>query len=304
MMSDEPKPFPQTIHGPQREHKDKSEPQVGGLAYGSDSHADDPNKHTEAQPTESDVREAKSSRELEMNGKEYREFLAAVEKRHVRIAHPFYGLDGVLSLKWQIERLTSQARLIHALEGRHEETAWYPPLRNALGNRLLVPVEWVADIMHQAGITAALDEHGEIIFSSLSREFIPNEDIALLQSAGLYDAEAEVTIIIHHLRQTARSRGILASTVLSEAPARLNDAIETLPMVVSDAGTKETEKKPRKYFTGIGRILSGAIAGAGNLMIGIGTIPASGGATAGAVIASSALAVGLMSQGIGDLRGE
>ena len=37
-------------------------------------------------------------------------------------------------------------------------------------------------------------------------------------------------------------------------------------------------KKPKKYFNGIGKILSGAVAGAGNVLVGTGAIPATGGA--------------------------
>jgi hypothetical protein len=281
------------------------EPKTREIVLESESLSDpNPGEPVQAQRAESEAGNAAPLGKPEMNVKEYREFLAAVEKRYVQLASGGYGIDGVVNLKWQIDRLTSLARLVHAVEGRPEDTAWYVPLGNALSNRLLVPVDYTQHIMHETGIADALDQHGEIIFGGLSREAIPNDDISLIQSSGIYEAEAEVTIIIHQLRQIARSGTIRASAILREAPEALDEAIQTLPKANSDPSTTETEKKPRKYFTGIGRILSGAVAGAGNILIGIGTIPASGGATAGAVIASSALAVGLMLQGIGDLRGE
>ena len=65
-----------------------------------------------------------------------------------------------------------------------------------------------------------------------------------------------------------------------------------------------TEGKKRKILNGIGKILSGTVAGAGNLLLATGTIVAPNPATAYAVIGSSALAVGSICQGIGDLRGE
>lgn len=59
-----------------------------------------------------------------------------------------------------------------------------------------------------------------------------------------------------------------------------------------------------KIFNGIGKILAGAVAAAGNLLLATGTIVAPNPATAYGVIGSSALAVGSICQGIGDLRGE
>lgn len=63
-------------------------------------------------------------------------------------------------------------------------------------------------------------------------------------------------------------------------------------------------KKKRKIFSGVGKILAGAIAGGGNALLGLGTIAAPNPATGYAVIASCGLAVGSFCQGIGDLRGE
>jgi hypothetical protein len=239
----------------------------------------------------------------EMNDKEYGEFLEAVGKRYLRLhrASRWFHPEGIGHLHYDIERLASTARLVHAVEERSNETAWYGPLSKELKNTY---IQNVTNLLDAAGIIDALDEHGELIFSNLSRELIPDEDIALLHRAGVEEPEAEVTIVIQELRQSARSRDIRASSVLREASKKLEEAAKQLSPVESNSDDEKAEVKPRKYFTGIGRILSGGIVGAGNLLLGIGTIPASGGATAGAVIASSALAVGLVSQGIGDLRGE
>ena len=238
-----------------------------------------------------------------MNDKEYREFLEAVGKRYLQLHRVgrWFGREGISHLHYDIERLVLTARLNHAVEERSNETVWYGPLSNELKNTY---IQNVTSVMDESGITAALDEHGELIFSSLSRELIPDEDIALLLRAGVLEPEAEVTIIIQELRRSARNRGIQASSVLRAAPQKLEEAAKKLSPAESNSTDEKVEVKPRKFFTGIGRILSGAIAAGGNLLVGIGTIPASGGATAGAVIASSALAVGLISQGIGDLRGE
>ena len=85
----------------------------------------------------------------------------------------------------------------------------------------------------------------------------------------------------------------------------LKRAGERLGEVASEQERSEaSQRKKRKLFNGIGKILAGTIAGAGNLMLAAGTIVAPNPATAYGVIASSALAVGGICQGIGDLRGE
>ena len=60
----------------------------------------------------------------------------------------------------------------------------------------------------------------------------------------------------------------------------------------------------RIVINGVGKILAGAITGAGNLLLFGGTIVAPNPGTAYAVIGSSALAVGSICQGLGDLRGD
>ena len=221
-----------------------------------------------------------------MNDKEYREFLEAVGKRYLRLhrAARWFGPEGISHLHYDIERLTSTARLVHAVAARSDQTGWYQALGKELKNTY---IQQVTNLLDEAGITNALDEHQELIFGNLSREFIPDEDIALLYDAGVPEPEAEVTIIIQELRRSGQSRNMRPSNILREAPKRLEDAAQQLSRVESNPSDMKVEVKPQKYFTGIGRILAG-----------------SGGAAAGAVIASSALAVGLVSQGIGDLRGE
>jgi len=60
----------------------------------------------------------------------------------------------------------------------------------------------------------------------------------------------------------------------------------------------------RKLFNGVGKILVGVVTGAGNILLAAGTIAAPNPATVYGVIGSSALAIGGICQGIGDLRGE
>ncbi len=78
-----------------------------------------------------------------------------------------------------------------------------------------------------------------------------------------------------------------------------------LEKAMSDsAKDREAQPKKRKILNGIGKILGGAIAGAGNVLLLFGTIVAPNPATGYGAIASSAIAVAGVMQGAGDLRGE
>lgn len=66
----------------------------------------------------------------------------------------------------------------------------------------------------------------------------------------------------------------------------------------------EPETKKRKIFNGVGKLLAGAVTAAGNVLLATGTVVAPNPATAYAAIGSSALAIGSLLQGMGDLRGE
>lgn len=70
------------------------------------------------------------------------------------------------------------------------------------------------------------------------------------------------------------------------------------------AKERRPEPRKRKILNGIGKILGGAIAGAGNVLLFCGTIVAPNPATGYGAIASSAIAVAGVMQGAGDLRGE
>lgn len=238
-----------------------------------------------------------------MNEKEYREFLEAVARRHLRLHRVgrWFGPEGVDRLLYEIDRLSGTARLVNAVAERADNSGWYQPLSQELKRTY---VQHITEIMVEAGVTEALDEYSELIFANLNRDVIPDEDIELLRQAGVREPEAEVTIAIQYARRLGKSQDLTPSRALEQAAQRMKEVVSTLAQAEENKPSSETPKKPKKYFTGIGRILSGAIAGAGNLLIGIGSIPASGGAATAGVIASSALAVGLVSQGIGDLCGE
>jgi hypothetical protein len=201
-----------------------------------------------------------------------------------------------------MERVSSVARLVGVVRDRSED----PTLTKALAGELRnLYLDGIVNAMEHSGVLAALDEAPEITFGELRRSAIPDEDAQFLRQAGVEDPEAEITLIVHYSRKhLGQNREFTPSETSRRAQRELQAAADRIE---KGAPEKELSKQPerkRKLFNGIGKILAGTVTGAGNLLLAAGSIVAPNPATAYGVIASSALAVGGICQGIGDLRGE
>jgi len=240
-----------------------------------------------------------------MTDDEYREYLNALAAKYLRVsdlAHHFHGPMGELG--HEIDRLSSTARLARVVGERSEDPILVNTLAQALQNTYL---DGVIRAMDRSGVLAALDEAPEITFGELRRSAIPVEDARFLRDAGVADTDAEITLLIYYSRRRLgeRQAEVIPSEIAHRAQDELRNAEARLQQVTSEQdSSNRSERKKRKLFNGIGKILAGAVTGAGNLLLATGTILAPNPATAYGVIASSALAVGGICQGIGDLRGE
>jgi hypothetical protein len=200
-----------------------------------------------------------------------------------------------------IVELSSTARFVRVVGERSENL----DLVNALGKELdSWYVQHVVEEMRRAGVLAALDDAPDITFAELRRNAIPDEDVRLLRDAGVDDPEAEITVLIHYARKRLGHREATPSAIAEEARDELKRAPERIISLSNNSSATHIDVKKKKLFNGIGKILAGAITGAGNLLLATGTVMAPNPATAYGVLGSSALAVGSICQGIGDLRGE
>ncbi len=231
-----------------------------------------------------------------MTDEEYREYLAALARTHMRPFRRRHMHPEGDELLYAISKLSSTARFVRAVGERSENL----DLVNALGKELdSWYVQHVVDEMRQAGVLSALDEAPDITFAELRRNAGPDEDVRLLQGAGVDDPEAEITILIHYARKRLGHREATPSALAEQAHDELKNAPERLISLSNNSSASNVEDK-----NGIGKILAGVVTAAGNLLLATGTVIAPNPATAYGVIASSAVAVGSMCQGIGDLRGE
>ena len=84
----------------------------------------------------------------------------------------------------------------------------------------------------------------------------------------------------------------------------MKSATDRIEQLASGTAPSSLPEAKKKLFNGIGKILAGMVTAGGNLLLATGTLVAPNPATAYGVIASSALAIGGIFQGLGDLRGE
>jgi hypothetical protein len=239
-----------------------------------------------------------------MTDDEYREYLAALASKYLRTS-ALYHL--VPDSPWdylnnEIERLSSTARFVTAVSDRSRNSAVVKALADELRSR---NVDSIIGAMQHTGVLDALDEAPDITFANLRRSVIPAEDVRLLSHAGVEDPEAEITRTIHYSRKRLGSPDARPSEAVRLAQEELNRAADRVDIIASDSNLPDQpEKKRRKIFNGIGKILQGTITGAGNLLLLTGSVVAPNPATAYLALGSSAFAVGTICQGIGDLRGE
>lgn len=246
-----------------------------------------------------------------MNDAEFREFLDALARKHLRLSQwhrkHFEGLD---YLSYFLRRFQNHRRLLSVAEQDIDDTDLLKVLAKRLENS---HIEGVLNELERCGALDALEEDPQTLFANLRRSAIPDEDIEMLRAAGVDDPEAEILLVIHysrtHLGQDRYSRDSNVSDPV-ELAKQAEPLLEQAAKRFGGGDEKTTpsdqpeDKKKRKVLNGVGKILSGGVLGAGNILLGCGGIVAPNPAIASGVIASCAVAVGSICQGAGDLRGE
>src|SRR5580700_465710 len=237
---------------------------------------------------------AAGARERTLTDEEYLQRLDALAQKHLQFGRleKLRSKRGVY-LAEQIDRLSSIVRLANALAGRPAGSE-VEVLVNAIRKS---DVRGVMDALDYTGLLAALDEQPRVTLGQLRRSAIPVQDVDLLKWSGISDPEAEIATIINHAREHFGGWDAPAlQTVIDDAEPALHRAADVL------AAEPQEGMKKRKLFNGIGKILGGTIAAAGNVLLATGMVTFGPGFAA-AAIASSGLAISGISQGIGDLLG-
>ena len=226
-----------------------------------------------------------------LSDKEFQELLTALAHKHLR--HEFLRAESA-GLQKNTDELLSTRRFLQALLDRPERAALFS---DALSQELReTSVKSIVTALHDSGILDALDELPQLVFANLRRSVVPEEDIGIFRRAGIDDPEAEMILLIHHAQLFASSHRT-SSSVFREADGLLTRS-------GADLKRQDTPRRKRKVCDGIGNLLLGVATAGGNALLGAGTIVAPNPATGYAVISSTAVAVGAIFKGLGDLRGE
>jgi hypothetical protein len=242
-----------------------------------------------------------------MTDEEYKSFLAALAKKHLSL-QDFRDPKELERLNEHLRQLIRVSRHVQDLreelhrEGLHDGLF----VKDLLHELKDVRIGNAFEAMDRIGMINALDDAADAVFANLRRSAIPDESVELLYRAGIPNPELELIITIEYARRRlGSSREGLSRDLRNTVPVD-RELVDRLEKALSDLGKNRENQPPkkRKILNGIGKILGGAIAGVGNVLLACGTIIALNPATGYGAIASGAVAVAGVMQGAGDLRGE
>jgi hypothetical protein len=235
-----------------------------------------------------------------MTDEEYSRFLTALAQKHLRY-RPSQGpspyLHDIANLHQTLETLSQASRLLKVMRDNFDLA-----LIDNL-HRYLEPLPVGETVLHMenSGVLDALDEAHDLVFGELRYSAIPKEDEEYLRRAGFDTHEIELLIMLAvHRAHVLAATEKLPSDIAYEAARKMNHLTETLSETLSPHAP---DKKRRKILNGIGKMLGGAVAGAGNVLLLTGTLIAPNPATGYAAVASGGLAISSLFAGRGDLQG-
>jgi hypothetical protein len=202
-------------------------------------------------------------------------------------------------LQESVEVLAEMARMLRAIPPARRNALW-----PAVSGELLSAMPHYQNLKRaiiETGIAAALDANDHFVMAHLRREVVPSLDLAVLRIAGEQDPESALLGLIRAARSAPRT--LLATNTVAQL---LNESQSYFPPK-RPAPAPGPAPKP-KYWTGWGKLFTGvATAGlniAGGVALGAGFGPLAAGVTIGSVLASCAVGIGSVSEGVGVLRGE
>lgn len=191
------------------------------------------------------------------------------------------------------------------------ETFTLERLRRAVGE-IEEGVLWNNRIAEETGFLDALDAYYDEIVEGLEAELFPESEYDLLKEFGSKDPKSDIKGIIYILKARKKraypsnkevpiSKG-LKDTVerLSKAEEQFKEKDEKEPMKV------EKPKKSRRWFKGLGQIGQGAALSIGDIALAAGMLqfPVSPETQTWGSLVSATTGVGMILNGVGELRGE
>ncbi|MFD5419194.1 hypothetical protein ACFWJT_14340 [Streptomyces sp. NPDC127069] len=167
-------------------------------------------------------------------------------------------------------------------------------------------------LAEDAGLMEVMDEYFIDLASGLRADHLPSVEAEILSALGFPRVAAHLPALICAVKIFSQKRtGYLAEVPVSQ---QLRDLAERLDGALQEhqaAARSEQEEPPiqrrkRKWWTGLGKVVTGSAVSIADIALGAGLIPfeVSAETRSWGALSSTTLGIGQVMEGVGALRGE
>ena len=224
----------------------------------------------------------------------------------------------------ELAKVARSARFLRFLEDycRHDADIYSTFTLGSLENRIY-DIQRSCSNSHlvavKIGFLELCESHSREITDCLTVAHLPKEDLDVMRAMGSANPEMELQALVHIARASLErcsreSSNELGVTVrleravhqVEEAAREFRKYVETQKDKEQEEKSKDVPRKNRRWFKGFGQIGQGAALSIANAGLAVGALgfPVSPETQTWGTLVSMATGVGLVLNGVGDLRGE
>jgi hypothetical protein len=262
-----------------------------------------------------------------MEDEEYDAFLRYLFEEHIqprlpllisRRLHHFEDEFG-----WSLERLRHAKQILNHIRdlGPRQEDPYRiftaEALATAIGD-VESGVRFHNTVAEASGVLDALDAHFDALCAGLRPEHLPTDEAQILTSLGFPELAQHLPGIVYMVSSDAQrgrygTKELPVSSRLSSLVERLdrvrkehNELAEMARQPEKERPREPPQRKPRRWFKGLGQIAQGAVMSIADIAVAAGALhlPISPETRTWGMLASATAGVGTLLSGVGDLRGE
>lgn len=261
-----------------------------------------------------------------MSEAEYQEFLSFLFERYIRprvagVRHRYrHHFEDELS--YHLDQAVRSAQILRFIESYcHADEDVYSTFVFERLVRVVSDIRYSVEfsnrLIEDAGFLEACELHRREIAEGLTIIHLPDADKDMLREIGSPNPEVELRSLTHRAKRwmekddrQSREAGLrqelwYVGEKLKEAHADF-EKLDKLLKAEKEQQGKESPKKTRRWFKGLGQVAQGAALSIANVALAIGTLnlPVSPETQTWGAIASVATGVGTVLSGFGELRNE
>ncbi len=260
-----------------------------------------------------------------MNDEEYREFLTSLFERYIRprISRVRRRFDHHMENQWSyhVDQAASASHALRFIESDCDDNNdVYETLTPGRLSKAVRDASYCVDfcnrVTEEAGFVDALEAHASEILVNLHPRHLPEVEKEILRDMGSINPDAE----IRELAYAARASSERIERSAREVPIRgqLKRIEERLDLARKDFSEwaeknnnskgqrPEHEKRSRRWFKGLGQIVTGSALSIADVALALGVLnfPVTPETRSWGSVASVSTGIGTILGGIGDLRNE